>query len=73
MFSDCSGPCDHCMIGYTGGCMAGHGDDDFTKVTEDNLSHILEFASQDSIKRLFRFFPELERKVKLNKINNNLK
>jgi hypothetical protein len=29
LFSDCSGPCDTCQIYYTGGCLAGHGDDDY--------------------------------------------
>ena len=29
MFSDCSGPCETCYIHYTGGCLAGHGDDDY--------------------------------------------
>lgn len=29
MFSDCSGPCETCKIHFTGGCLAGHGDDDY--------------------------------------------
>jgi len=29
LFSDCSGPCETCKIHYTGGCLAGHGDDDY--------------------------------------------
>jgi len=29
LFSECSGACEDCVIHYTGGCLAGHGDDDF--------------------------------------------
>lgn len=29
LFSDCSGPCETCKTHYTGGCLAGHGDDDY--------------------------------------------
>lgn len=29
MFSDCSGPCETCQTHYTGGCLAGHGDDEY--------------------------------------------
>lgn len=29
MFSDCSGPCETCKTYYTGGCLAGHGDDEY--------------------------------------------
>jgi hypothetical protein len=29
MFSDCSGPCKTCKINYIGGCLAGHGDNDY--------------------------------------------
>jgi len=34
MFSDCSGKCEDCAIDYYGGCLAGHGDDDFIPMTE---------------------------------------
>ena len=27
--SDCSGPCNTCKVSYVGGCLAGHGDDDY--------------------------------------------
>lgn len=30
MFSDCSGPCETCRTHFTGGCLAGHGDDDYS-------------------------------------------
>lgn len=32
--SACSGPCATCRIHYTGGCLAGHGDDDYTYVSQ---------------------------------------
>lgn len=30
----CSGPCETCRIHYVGGCLAGHGDDDYDPVDE---------------------------------------
>lgn len=30
MFSNCSGPCETCRTHFTGGCLAGHGDDDYS-------------------------------------------
>lgn len=35
MFSDCSGPCDTCKTHYTGGCLAGHGDNDYVHADLD--------------------------------------
>ena len=29
MFSACSGPCETCKTHFTGGCLAGHGDDEY--------------------------------------------
>lgn len=34
MFSDCGGPCTECVSHYAGGCLAGHGDDEFYQITE---------------------------------------
>ena len=45
MFSDCSGPCETCKIHYYGGCIAGHGDDDY------------EYASPEWIKTYVDRFP----------------
>ena len=36
MFSDCSGPCVACVC-WGGGCLAGHGDDDFGIASDDEL------------------------------------
>jgi hypothetical protein len=40
MFSDCSGPCVVCAS--TGGCLAGHGDDDFSVASAEDLGKRLE-------------------------------
>ena len=32
LFSDCSGSCDQCYTYYSGGCLAGHGDDLFMPI-----------------------------------------
>lgn len=69
-FSDCSGKCDDCVINYTGGCVAGHGDDDFTQVTVSDIPYILKFASDNMIERLCENYPEFDRIIKLNKIKN---
>jgi len=42
MFSNCSGECKDCLINYTGRCLAGHGDDDFTKITASGVRLILK-------------------------------
>ena len=72
MFSDCSGECKDCYINYTGGCLAGHGDDDFTQITEKDAIRIIKngWAKYDSdIKNLFKKFPNIERCLKIDKIN----
>ena len=35
MFSDCSGPCETCQTNYTGGCLAGHGDDEYVHADQE--------------------------------------
>ena len=42
MFSDCSGECDDCYVHYVGGCLAGHGDDHFYKITKMEAKFILK-------------------------------
>lgn len=37
MFSNCSGPCETCYTHYTGGCIAGHGDDHYMPATKKQL------------------------------------
>lgn len=33
--SACSGTCETCKIHYSGGCMAGHGDDDYVHASKE--------------------------------------
>lgn len=35
-FTNCSGECKDCLIHYVGGCISGHGDDDFMSISEDD-------------------------------------
>jgi hypothetical protein len=69
-FSDCSGSCNDCALGYTG-CLAGHGDDDFVQLTESDIPHILRFADDSQVNRLMENHPEYERSIKLHKIKNS--
>lgn len=71
MFSDCSGQCKDCSINYSGGCLAGHGDDDFTPITEKEAIRIIKRScgkNDNDMAVLFEMFPNLERKLKLDKI-----
>ncbi len=40
MFTDCSGKCCICACG--GGCLAGHGDDDFSPATNEQIIERLD-------------------------------
>ncbi len=40
-FSDCSGDCKDCLIHYYHSCLAGHGDDDFVKITKKDVIELL--------------------------------
>lgn len=46
MFSDCSGEC--CVCACSGGCLAGHGDDDFTPASEEEIVRRLEAGEYSS-------------------------
>ena len=43
MSSDCYN-CEECLVHYTGGCVAGHGDDHFYQVTEELVCKFIERA-----------------------------
>ena len=45
-FSDCSGDCYDCFVHYAGMCLAGHGDDDFSPVTIENLEHLISILKE---------------------------
>ena len=75
MFTDCSGQCKDCYMNYVGGCLAGHGDDDFTQITRKEAIHIIKkgWVKYDSdIKILYEMFPGIERKIKLDKLNGKI-
>lgn len=38
--SSCSGPCETCKTYYLGGCLAGHGDDDYSYASPDWIASI---------------------------------
>lgn len=40
MFSDCSGEC--CICDCSGGCLAGHGDDDFIPASKEKIIENLD-------------------------------
>ena len=60
--SDCSGECKDCVTHYCGGCIAGHGDDHFCKITEQKAKDMLKRGGMDSylIQDLYHKFPELK-------------
>jgi hypothetical protein len=54
MFSDCSGECNDCFIYYVGGCLAGHGDDDFIPITKQEAVKLIteNKINEDNVERL---------------------
>ena len=62
MFSDCSSTCNKCYSYFVGGCLAGHGDDDFNAMTLEKAKRALIKNQIDKChkKELFTLFPELE-------------
>lgn len=50
--SDCSGPCIVCR--YSGGCLAGHGDDDFTPMSYAEISEMVRTNWHPKEKRCLR-------------------
>ena len=61
MFSDCSGKCEDCVIHYTGGCLAGHGDDDFSPISEETAKRLTKEhkLKEYQIWQLKKKFPSL--------------
>jgi hypothetical protein len=64
MYSDCSGDCEDCVTFYTGGCLAGHGDDDFMLITVEHAKEILAnpHIEQRRKTKIQEKFPELAKK-----------
>ena len=70
LFSRCS-DCITCAC--SGGCLAGHGDDDFTQITEGDAIRIIKrgwVKYESDIEALFKMFPDIERKIKLDKLKS---
>ena len=65
LFTDCSGSCDDCISHYYGNCIAGHGDDLFSPITEDFVKeNIRELKYLDE---LIEKFPELKELIEKEK------
>ncbi len=75
MFSDCSGICNDCYFNYVNVCVTGHGDDNFCAITEKSAMAILKrqwVKTENDVDALFKKFPGIERKLKLDKINGKI-
>lgn len=61
MFSDCSGPCSQCVIHFSGGCLAGHGDDDFQQVRASDAARLLRRGDlrPSAVAELAKMFPDV--------------
>jgi len=46
MFSDCSGPCYTCTA-FGGGCLAGHGDDCYQRISKDEAARRVKLRRTD--------------------------
>lgn len=75
MFSDCRGGCDDCLIFYTGGCIAGHGDNDFYRITKKRAKELMKKRNleQYKIDMLKKKFPSLNHKNYLIYIISNIR
>jgi hypothetical protein len=62
MFSDCSGSCEDCVIGYHGMCVAGHGDDNFLPISEKTAKKLIE-------KRVLKDYQEEQLRKKFPSLN----
>jgi hypothetical protein len=69
MFSDCSDACSKCQIHIIGGCLAGHGDDDFTPIDEEFIKN--NYYDPKYIGYKFGVMTEFVKKnnIDLNKLN----
>jgi hypothetical protein len=73
-FDMCSGACVDCCIHYSGGCLAGHDDDDFVRITERDALVIIqnEWCNEKDMEYLLKRFPNVNRSLKLHKINEKI-
>jgi len=61
MFSECALKCDTCYISFVDKCVAGHGDDDYSKMTLEKAKEALDnnWIKPSKKEKLFKMFPEL--------------
>ncbi len=62
MFNDCSGSCETCYVSFVGGCLAGHGDDDYSPMTKDLAKKALSkgWIKEEYKDGLYTMYPELK-------------
>jgi hypothetical protein len=51
MFSECS-DCQTCKIHYTGGCLAGHGDDDYVYASPEWIKEYHDLLHSDEERQI---------------------
>jgi hypothetical protein len=60
---DCSGACEDCCTHFTGGCLAGHGDDESIQITKQRALDIIAASKNKkpyyNLNELKSKFPEL--------------
>ena len=62
LFSNCISKCGTCYVHFVGGCLAGHGDDDYIEITLKRAKNAIKknFIKKCYMKDLYRIFPELK-------------
>ena len=63
-FGSCSGACKDCITHYTGGCLAGHGDDDFQEITEKQAIKLINKIPRTLQHELLKKFPFITKHIK---------
>jgi len=73
MFSDCW-DCVTCSIFFGGGCLAGHGDNDYIRATPEDIRHFMEkwpaqvrdrWGTYSTVREaIYKMFPELREEIK---------
>jgi len=61
-FSDCSGPCETCHSHFTGGCLTGHEDDCYYRITKKNAKVLIDkgYVEESLLPSLYSLFPDLK-------------
>ena len=63
--SNCASKCDTCYISFVGGCIAGHGDDDYSPMTKEKAEEALKnrFVREYRKKKLYEMYPDLRPEI----------